>query len=332
MPQWDFRRSTSSARLLAQLGCERGLTMAQCLDGTGLDEPTLKNPASDVEARQELQIVRNLQRHLPDAEGLGLDAGLRYHLTAYGIWGFALISSRSLRSAASLGMRYLDLTYVFTRLRSDEDAQEFRLWMDDAGVPPDVRQFMVERDSAAIRLIQKELFSVALPLRRVECRFPRPRYAERFVEVFGVMPLFDRPANVAVLDAAIMDLPLPQANEATAQLCEQQCRELLNRRKARSGVVGEVRDRLLRSPGAIRGMADIAESLHMTPRTLHRRLAAAGTSYRELVDEVREALAEELLRARLSVEEIAERLGYAEASSFIHAFKRWKGVPPGSLR
>jgi AraC-like DNA-binding protein len=71
----------------------------------------------------------------------------------------------------------------------------------------------------------------------------------------------------------------------------------------------------------------------MTARTLHRKLADEQTSFRSLLDEVRGSLAEELLASPgLSVKEIAERLGYAEPSSFIHAFKRWKGVPPRAFR
>ncbi|MFD2400258.1 helix-turn-helix transcriptional regulator [Prauserella oleivorans] len=71
----------------------------------------------------------------------------------------------------------------------------------------------------------------------------------------------------------------------------------------------------------------------MTVRTLRRKLAAEGTSYRALVDEVRETVAEDLLATpALSVEQIAHRLGYSEASSFIHAFTRWKGVPPREFR
>ena len=62
---------------------------------------------------------------------------------------------------------------------------------------------------------------------------------------------------------------------------------------------------------------------------LRRRLEEEGTSFRALLDEVRETHAEELLtRGAVPVEDVAFRLGYAEASSFIHAFKRWKGVTP----
>lgn len=80
-------------------------------------------------------------------------------------------------------------------------------------------------------------------------------------------------------------------------------------------------------------MESLAAQLHMTSRTLRRRLDAEGTSFRQLQDEVLGTLAEELLRSTaLRLEEIAERLGYGEVSNFIHAFKRWKGVSPGQFR
>ena len=69
----------------------------------------------------------------------------------------------------------------------------------------------------------------------------------------------------------------------------------------------------------------------MSPRTLRRKLTEAGTSYRALQDEVRQALAEELLSTgALTVSDVALRLGYAEAASFIRAFKRWTGRTPSA--
>lgn len=328
-PHWDFRRSATSAQLLARLGQERGLSLQACLAGTGITPMALADPDTEIEAQQELQLIRNLQQHAGSVPGLGLDAGLRYHLTAYGIWGFALISSPTFRGAAELGLRYMRLTYIFNFVTLEEAAGESWLRVDDRSVPEDVRQFLLERDVAAIRLLQLELFSAAIPIKRLEFSFARPVYARRFKEIFGVMPLFGRPVNLIVFDSKVLDLPLPQANERTVQVCEAQCRELLSRRRARVGVAARVRDGLLRQPGRIADMETIAAGLFMTSRTLRRRLEDEGTSYRALVDEVREILAEALLATTgISVEEIAARLGYSEAASFIHAFKRWKGVAP----
>jgi AraC-like DNA-binding protein len=262
---------------------------------------------------------------------LGLAAGRRYRLTAYGIWGYALLSSRTLRSSIEFGIRYLDLTFAFARFRCETDAGTLRVVLDDADIPEECRQFLVERDAAATVTIQRDLFLAPVPLRRVSFRFPPPSYAARFGDFFPGPVSFGAPANALVIDRRVADQPLPQADERTARLCEEQCRDLLDRRRSRTPVSEQVRQRLLR-PQAGAQMTRVAAALGLAPRSLHRRLADEGTSFRGLVDEVREALAEEMLAQRMTVDEVAERLGYAEASSFVHAFRRWKGVPPGRYR
>jgi AraC-like DNA-binding protein len=80
-------------------------------------------------------------------------------------------------------------------------------------------------------------------------------------------------------------------------------------------------------------MARVAAELAIDERTLRRHLSAEGTSFRALADEVREALAHELLTtAGLTVEETAQRLGFHDAAGFSRAFRRWTGTTPGSLR
>jgi AraC-like DNA-binding protein len=76
-----------------------------------------------------------------------------------------------------------------------------------------------------------------------------------------------------------------------------------------------------------------ARVLHLSPRTLHRRLIAEGTSFRELLEDARRSLALEYLRSnRLSIEEIAFTLGYADLANFRRAFRRWEGMPPSEYR
>ena len=333
MEHWDFQRGIASMQLQAQLGVELGLPLADCLRGTGLTPAQLADPAAVVSAQQELRLVRNLVQGLPQVADLGLRAGMRYHFTAYGILGFAVISSRDLRSALEVALRYLNLTYAYNRISAEAAGGEMLLLFDDSAIPADVRQYLLERDAAAAMLLQREMFSTSLVPRRVSLRGPRPAYADRFAEIFGVAPQFGAARNEVALDAALLDAPLPQANESSRRMAEEQCRALLAARKARGGIAGRVRDLILRRPGHIPGMASVAQQMLLTPRTLRRRLQDEGTTYKALTDEVRETLAEELLSAAsLSVEQIAERLGYAEPASFIHAFKRWKGQPPHSYR
>jgi AraC-like DNA-binding protein len=80
-------------------------------------------------------------------------------------------------------------------------------------------------------------------------------------------------------------------------------------------------------------MEEIAGEMRMTSRTLRRHLTAEGATFRALLEEVRSTLAEELMAtASLTHGEIAERLGYADVTTFIEAFRRWKGVPPSEFR
>lgn len=90
-----------------------------------------------------------------------------------------------------------------------------------------------------------------------------------------------------MFDRAILDAPLPQADPVTARELEQQCMRLLEFRRRRRGVAGHVRSLVLAELDGSPTMDRIAAQLHVDPRTLRRQLAAEGTSFRELIDEVR---------------------------------------------
>lgn len=333
MSATEVLRPVVSVQLLARLGQERGLGIDACLRDTGITAASLSNPATEITAAQELQLIRNLVSGLGNPPGLGLDAGLRYHLSSYGIWGFAMLSSPNFRSAAEVAVRYLDLSYAFARYRLEARGRDLLIILDDSQVPDDLRQFLVERDFAAWANAAWEMRAGGFPAISAQFRFPRPDYGWRFDKLCGVRPSFNAPLNALLLPAKDLDLPLPQANPMMARLCEEQCRQLLARRRVRSGVSGQIRDRLLRSPGEMPGIEEAAAELHLSARSLRRRLEEEGTSYRALVDEVRQTLAEELLlSARMKLAEIAERLGYTEPAAFISAFKRWKGMSPSAFR
>ena len=325
----DVRRPTTSVLLLLDFAAQRGITADTVLRDSGWSPTALTAPGAEISAGAELQCITNAVAALGNPQGLGLEMGVRYHLTSYGIWGFALISAPTLRSAFETGLRYLDLTFSYLDMRIESLGEEVHLVLDAAKVPAALQRFMVERDAAAITTIQSEIFAGALLPRRIELAFPAPAEPAPYLRLFGLQPQFASAQNRVIFDAAVLDRPLPQANPQAAQLCEAQCRQLLMQRQARSGFAAQVRDALLRNVGGrLPDLESVAESLHLTSRTLRRRLDAEGTSFRALLDEVRQTLAEELLGTTgMKVAEVASRLGYSEPASFLHARKRWRTAP-----
>lgn len=336
MPDWSLPRSPASALLLTRFGAEYGVPEDVCLRHTRLRPEILADPHGEVTADQELRIVRNLQRALPDVPAPGLRAGARYHLTTHGIWGFALVSSPTLREAIYVGLRHLSLTFAFCRVWQESGADGERLVLDGAGIPSDARRFLVERELATIVTLGRELCSVPSEALTVRFAFPEPAGADAcaaYEEVLGLRPEFGAPAHSVQIAPELLDRPLPQADPHSAALAEEQCRELLHRWGARAGLAGLVRDRLTARPQAMPGIEEVAGGLHVSARTLRRKLDEEGTSYRALAEEVRRRLAEELLtRGGLTVAEIAHRLGYTATPAFTHAFTRWNGVSPRAYR
>lgn len=322
-------RGIATAAVLCGLASDLGVDPATCLRGTRITPASLQDPAAEVTIGQELRLIANLVGALDDPEGAGLEAGRRYRLTTYGIWSFALMSSVTVRDAMEIATGFIDLTWACATITAAEHAEGLVVRYDDWDVPEPVRRFVLERETAATVTILREGLASDLAPRTVELRLPVPRRPEPYRAAFGRLPIFDAPHSRLVLDPALLDRPMPQGSELTAKALVAQCRELLERRHARRGVSGRVRDELLRDVRAMPSQEELAEKLHVSVRTLRRQLADEGTSYRTLVEQTRQILAEELLATgRLTVEQVADRVGYAETSSFVHAFRRWNGTSP----
>lgn len=331
-PAWDFRRGPAGARLLVDAGADHGVDPAACLAGTGLQAADLARDDTEVEAGQELAIGRNLVAALGDRPGLGADAGARYTLGNFGMAGFALLTAATGRDMLRLGVRFAPLSFAFIRPSLRETSAGATVLLHDEEIPRDVRSLFVEREITKVgRLVPALLGGQG----RVHLRtsFDGERARALIAALPGVDLRAGAPRHELVVDRAALDAPLPQADPVTAAGLERQCAELLDRRRARSGTARAVRAKLLADLASPPSMEDVAASLHVDARTLRRRLADEGTSFRALTDEVRSTLATELLRASgLTVQEVAARLGYHDAAGFTRAYRRWTGSTPGRAR
>jgi AraC-like DNA-binding protein len=107
----------------------------------------------------------------------------------------------------------------------------------------------------------------------------------------------------------------------------------LQKRHAEDSVALKVRNCILSRIDQGSDMESVASELCVSLRTLRRQLSNEGTSFRALLDEVRETLAIQMLEeTALTMEQIAVRLGYSDTANFFHAFKRWTGFPPKHFR
>jgi AraC-like DNA-binding protein len=131
----------------------------------------------------------------------------------------------------------------------------------------------------------------------------------------------------------MMDVTLSNAKTQPPEYAAILSQAELDRITERKSLTARIQRHLLNAGGAAFSLQTTARMLHMTPRTLHRRLQDEGTSYQAIVDQVRHRLALHLLRnSPISVQDIAYRLGYTEPANFRRAFKRWEGVAPQVAR
>ena len=328
---WQYPRQAAGTALLVAQGAEAGVGADVLLDGTGLGGRDVADHQREVTAEQELRVVRNLLHHRPDLTGV--QVGARYHASTFGPMGFALLSSATLGDAANLALRYIDLSFTFTIPSAAIEGTDVVIGIDDRGVPADVRRFLVERDAAAIWTVLTEVAGGAPRLSSIALPFPPPDSSGEHAcrSTFGVDPVWDAAGTRATLRLAAswLDQPLPQANAHACALAEALCRDLVSPRRSRSGITGHVRIHLAQQLEAGAPMAGVAATLGLSERSLRRRLAESGTSYRAVLDDVRRSVAEDLLADdTLLIDDVAHRLGYAESSSFGVAHRRWTGRPP----
>jgi AraC-like DNA-binding protein len=304
---WSFPRAAAGVDLLVRYAVAHGVPATHALAGTGLDAPAAA-PGRMVTAAQELTVVRNLRRLLGE---VGADVGRSYRPESFGAFGFALLASRTVLDAMDVALRFIDLSYAFAIPRAEVHGERVEVHVGGERLPADVRRFLVARDATAIRTVLDGLVPG------------------------GVGGRLDVGEEAAVLTFGVGELgrPLvrdhPEAREQAAAICA----DLVADRRQLTGLAQDVRVLIAQQLPAGATSSRVASALGLSERTLRRRLAAEGHSFQRLLDDVRESLARAMLTgpSTLPVEEIALRLGYSGATSFIHAHRRWTGSTPRSV-
>jgi AraC-like DNA-binding protein len=323
------------AALVEVLG-EQGIGPERSLSGTGLTSDSLSDPGTLTSVRQYITACYNALQLSKDPE-TPFRIGSRIPLSAYGMYGFALVCSPTMREFFQVAVKYHQLATPLLSMSWREE-KDSACWVF-ATTP------MVNHPGSLVRfLLEQQLTQITTHLRTVvepdRCRpvlaalpYAAPRHLNLYKRYFGCQLRFGVPICELSYPKSILSEKPHMAHRLTSKLMQDTCDRTLGQVKTTTGVAGEVYQIIASTPGHSPTMETVAERLATTVRTLHRKLLAEGASFTQILDDVRCTLAKEYLRStKLSMDDISELVGFSETANFRHAFRRWTGSTPAKFR
>ena len=314
---------------------ERQLDGRALFARAGLDPDLFQHPDSRVPFALLLD-AWHLALDALDDQALGLVGAERFHPAIYGPLASIILTSPTLGDVATQLVRFQAIpenaTHAELTLEEGEVVISFGSeYFDQARIRPVVEYAMSEIIGMARFLVDRQHHD-RIRYTRVRLAHDSLAPGQRYAQAFGVVPEFNQARNEVRFDAQLLGLP-------TTCPDPELFRSLLERIAARHDVapasLAEQVEQFLVSalPRGVPRIVEVAEQLNMTVRTLQRKLEQEDWRYAELLDDVRQRLARQLLgRQEASVTEVAFLLGFSEPSAFHKAFQRWTGQSPGEWR
>src|SRR5579863_444603 len=337
LPLWNEKRySPYKLTALVDVLHEQGIAATASLAGTGLSSESLARPQTLTSIRQYITVCQNALSLSKDPE-TPFRVGSRIPLSAYGMYGFALVCSSTIREYFQVAVKYHRLaTPLLSMLwREEKDSVSWVLAMNPViSYPPSVVRFILEQQ---LTQLATHLKTVVEPDRckpiRASLPYAAPRHLHLYRRYLGCDLRFDQPLCQLTYPKSILSEKPYMAHRLTSKLMRDTCDRILGEVKTSTGVAGEVYQIIASTPGHSPTMEMVAKQLATTVRTLHRKLLSEAASFTQILDDVRCNLAKEYLReTKLSMEDISELVGFSEAANFRHAFRRWTGSTPANFR
>lgn len=325
LPADEHPRRPVGTRLLVAFAAERGVPPEVTLAGTGLVAAELADPDLVLDLAQELLALRNAVERMGSAPGVGAALGARFSLASHGDLGFALMTRATPREAITFGLRFLGASDALVRLSARTRGEDVVLALDATALPPALAPFAVERDVAAIVAVVGAILPGAAL--RIALALDEARVAAIAAVARGHAVRRGAESEI-LIDGAQLDRPLPNADPGTALTFERRLEAAAGRATTGTSTTNRVRAAILTALPVRTSATTVAGVLHLSPRSLRRHLEAEGTAFQAVADAALRERAQALLDQRLSVTEVAARLGYAEIASFTRAFRRWTGTTP----
>ncbi len=319
------------------------LLVAKALEADGHDSEDLFRRAGldparlrDADARYPVDGMCRLWRLATQVTGdpyFGLKAAGFWHPTTMNALGYSWMASDSLRDALTRMARYGRLVSTVAEMKLEEFDDHFSFKIHPRIGRPEVPNEAIDAALATFVYMCRVSYGDDFHPLRVETQRPEFDDPTRYLEYFQAPVEFSAPDNILCFTKESLEAHLRTANPRLARINDRVVTQYLAQFDKGSTAM-RVRAKLidLLSAGNVT-QQEVADSLHMSLRTLQRKLSEENTSYKELLDETRRELANQYLRqATLSVSEVTYLLGFSEPSNFSRAFKRWTGRTPSEFR
>jgi AraC-like DNA-binding protein len=325
-------------RLLLQRWPEQAEAL---LAGSGLPVD-LPARLSNISVDQQLQVFRNAMRLAARADW-GLQFGRQLNINSHGPLGFAALSAPTLGEGLQVLAEFARIRTPYLGYSTHNNGNRLRLEMDTRRYPlgelelPLIEMVMQVANSYVNAVVGQPVLDCQMLI-----ALPAPAHASAYAGEFAGRLEFSAACTAFSLPAALCRLPCPLHDEKTYRAALVRCREALDALLPPGDLLLRAEHWLtahfeqvasLGDPVRLPRLDDLATALAVSPRTLIRRLAEHGSSFRSLCERQQRDLACQLLNdARYSVNEIGTLLGYGDAANFGRAFRRMTGISPGQYR
>ena len=322
-----FRVSGSTFSKLEELGVRASAVLRRA----GLPQGFIDQPRVLLNTEELFALWRAVGEVTPNP-AIGLQLGTESKTERFHPIGLAALSSENLGAAIDQMARYKQLTCPEEILQEKDDEEwsiQFRWLLADEVEPP----VLIECCFAWVLSTARHGTGTRLSPLRVE--FVQLRSHVKTIERhFGCPVVCGAPRNTIVFRASDAQRPFVTRNAELLGMLAPQFEEDLKQQSGNENFAKRVRGAVQQKlTGRRPTIEDIADALHVSSRTLQRRLQDEGSSFQRVLEEARHQLARYYLNnSVLELNEAAYLLGYEDANSFVRAFRTWEGVPPARWR
>lgn len=322
-----FRVSGSTFSKLEELGVRASAVLRRA----GLSQGCIDQPRVLL-TTEELFALWRAVGEVSTNPAIGLLLGTETKIERFHPISLAALSTENFGSAVQQMARYKQLTCPEEILQEKDDEEwsiQFRWLLADEVEPPALIECCFAWVLSVARL------GTGTRLLPVRVEFVQPRAHIKTIERhFGCPVVCGATKNAIVFRAADAERPFVTRNAELLAMLAPQFEEELKQENGDENFIERVRVAIQQKlTGRRPNIEDIADALHLSTRTIQRRLQDEGSSFQRVLEEARHRLARQYLNnSVLELNEAAYLLGYNDANSFVRAFRTWEGIPPARWR